>query len=77
MSATHAAEMFQSSIMSWSSNIMALGTVLSIQRSISGCQASWYSQVYSSKSATIPGGGPSLPRVRAILAAVRGEESSA
>ena len=41
MSRTHASEMFQSSIMSWSSKIITLGTFEKNHRSISGDQASW------------------------------------
>jgi hypothetical protein len=87
MSRTHDAEMFQSSIMSWSSKIMALGTVLNSQRSISGDHDSRYSHVYSSKSATTPSGiasvGASCPRVaassrrRSIRRDVDGDDSSA
>ena len=40
MSRTHDAEMFQSSIMSWSSKIIALGTTEKNHRSISGRHAS-------------------------------------
>ncbi len=57
MSSTHDAEMFQSSMMSWSSNIMAVGTVDSSQRISGSVQDSWYSRVYSSKSATSSPGG--------------------
>ena len=51
--------MFQSSIMSWSSKIIAVGTTEKNQRSTSGDHDSWYSQQYSSKSPTSSGGRPS------------------
>ena len=54
--------MFQSSWTSWSSKIIALETVDSSQRSAGSLQLSRYSDVYSSKSATSSGGGPSGPR---------------
>ena len=57
MSSTHDSDVFQSSIMSWSSKIIALGTTDSTHRSTSGCHDSWYSHVYSSKSATSSSGG--------------------
>ena len=41
MSSSHDDDVFQSSIMSWSSKIIALGTTESIQRSTSGSHASW------------------------------------
>ena len=44
MSSTHASEMFQSSIMSWSSKIIDDGTTDNSQRSTSGVHDSWYSQ---------------------------------
>ena len=43
-------DVFQSSRRSWSSSSMPVGTVDSSQRTAGGVQASWYSQVYSSKS---------------------------
>ena len=52
ISRTHESEMFQSSIMSWSSKIIAVGTTEKNQRSTSGAHDSWYSQQYSSKSPT-------------------------
>ena len=45
-------EVFQSSRTSWSSKIIDVGTVDSSQRTSGSLQDSWYSQVYSSKSAT-------------------------
>ena len=48
----HEAEMFQSSCTSWSSKIIDDGTVDSNQRTFGSVHDSWYSQVYSSKSAT-------------------------
>ncbi len=50
MSVTHVSEMFQSSIISWSSKIITLGTTESIHRSHGDDHDSWYSQVNSSKS---------------------------
>ena len=53
-----ATEMFQSSITSWSSNTITLGTVDSSHRMSGSLHASRYSCVYSSKSAiSSPGGG--------------------
>ena len=70
--------MFQSSTMSWSSKIMALGTVDMIQRSDGSDHDSWYSQVYSSKLATISGGrSESGGRKRSLRCLAPGEESSA
>ena len=48
MSSTHAWEMFQSSCTSWSSKIIAVGTVDSSQRMAGSDQLSRYSRVYSS-----------------------------
>ena len=76
--AIHASEMFQSSWTSWSSKIIALETVDSSQRSAGSLQLSRYSDVYSSKSPTSSGGGPSpWPRRAAISSLVSGETSSA
>ena len=75
--AIHASEMFQSSWTSWSSKIIALETVDSSQRSAGSLQLSRYSDVYSSKSPTSSGGGPSGPRRDAMSSFVSGETSSA
>ena len=77
MCSTQAAEVFQSSLMSWSSKIIAVGTVDSSQRSTGSPQASQYSRVYSSKSATSrPGGRPTSRRER-MKACTFSEVSSA
>src|SRR5690349_17148304 len=55
MSATHVSEMFQSSIMSWSSKIITLGTTDRSQRSHGEDHDSWYSQVNSSNPSTSSG----------------------
>ncbi len=75
--AIHAAEMFQSSWTSWSSKIIALETVDSSQRSAGSDQLSWYSAVYSSKSATSLAGGPSSRGRVAISFCVCGDTWSA
>ena len=81
MSATHVSEMFQSSIISWSSKIITLGTTDSSQRSHGEDHDSWYSQVNSSNPSTSSGGSRSCAGVAARRSAMRwratGEESSA
>jgi hypothetical protein len=67
-------EVFQSSCTSWSSKIIAVGTVDSSQRTSGSVHDSAYSQVYSSKSATCPRGGgfiPLVPRRAASRVAIR------
>jgi hypothetical protein len=74
---TQAAEVFQSSWTSWSSKIIALGTVDSSQRSTGSPHDSQYRRVYSSKSATSwPGGWP-VSRRELMNARTPGEVSSA
>ena len=51
ISATHSTDVFQSSSTSWSSKIIARGTVESSQRIAGSLHASRYSRMYSSKSA--------------------------
>ncbi len=77
MCSTQAAEVFQSSLMSWSSKIMAVGTVDSSQASTGSPQASQYSRVYSSKSATSRWGGRLTSRRERMKACTFSEVSSA
>ncbi len=56
-SASQAAEQFQSSSRSWSSQIIALGTVESSQRTGGSDHDSRYRRAYSSKSAASKPGG--------------------
>lgn len=78
MSSIQAREMFQSSMTSWSSKIIIEGSEASSQRSSSGWpQASRYSRVYSSKSATSSPGGREVSRRARMKARVRGEALSA
>jgi hypothetical protein len=77
MCSTQAAEVFQSSLMSWSSKIIAVGTVDSSQRSTGSPQASQYSRVYSSKSATSRPGGWRGSRRERMNACTSSEVSSA
>ena len=77
MCSTQAAEVFQSSLMSWSSKIMAVGTVDSSQRMTGSPQVSQYSRVYSSKSATSRPGGRVVSRRERMNARTSSEVSSA
>ena len=77
MCSTQAAEVFQSSLMSWSSKIIAVGTADSSQRSTGSPQASQYSRVYSSKSATSRPGGWRGSRRERMNACTSSEVSSA
>ena len=79
ISSTHASEMFQSSIMSWSSKIIDDGTTDKSQRSTAGVHASRYNIVYSSKSATrsVGGSSSSSSRSSSMTSSVSGEGSSA
>ena len=71
------AEVFQSSLMSWSSKIIAVGTVDSSQRRTGSPQASQYSRVYSSKSATSSPGGRLTSRRERMNSCTCSEVSSA
>ena len=55
--ATQSRDVFQSSWTSWSSKIIAVGTVDSSQRTAGSVHESWYRRQYSSKSATSSPGG--------------------
>jgi hypothetical protein len=74
---THAPEVFQSSWTSWSSKIMAEGTVESSHLMAGFFQASQYRRVYSSKSATSSPGGFFGSRRERIKSRVPTETSSA
>src|SRR6478735_4985121 len=76
-SATQSHEMFQSSITSWSSKIIALGTVESSQRMSGSLHASRYRWAYSSKSATSSPGGCDTSRRERMNSTVAGLTSSA
>ena len=72
------AEVFQSSWMSWSSKIIAVGTVRSSQRTSGSLQDSPYSSAYSAKSATWQSGRlRDVAGARRITSWVIGEVSSA
>ena len=75
--AFHAAEVFQSSWTSWSSKIIAVGTVDSSQRSVGSLHASRYSSTYSGKPHTSRPGGSLTSRRSRMNASVSGETSSA
>ena len=77
MSSTQAAEMFQSSWMSWSSITIETETVESSQRMLGSSHDSRYRRVYSSKSATSSPGGSRMSRRLRMKARVSGETSSA
>ena len=77
ISRTHSSDVFQSSWMSWSSKIIAVGTVLSSQRTLGSDHESSYRRQYSWKSATCSPGGTLVSRRCAIHFAVRGGTSSA
>ena len=62
MSSTHVFDVFQSSCTSWSSKIIADGTVESSQRMCGSDHDSRYRRVYSSKFATVSPGGTSGSR---------------
>ena len=63
ISRRHDHDVFQSSRMSWSSKIIAEGTVDSTQRITGSLQASRYSSAYSTKSLiSRPGGSSRLRR---------------
>src|SRR6478736_5860577 len=76
-SSTQASEMFQSSLSSWSSKIIADGTVASSQRMSGSDHDSRNSCVYSSKSAMASPGGSAVSRRASMNAAVSGGTSSA
>ena len=77
ISSTHASDVFQSSTTSWSSKIIADGTVDSSQRIGGSVHASRYSRVYSSKSA-IDSPAPTLgSRRERMNSSVSGDTSSA
>ena len=78
--ARQAAEVFQSSIISWSSKIIEDGMVDSSHRTWGSLQDSSYSRVYSSKSATSSSGAASSvcrSRSRCSSDCVRSVSSSA
>ena len=77
MSSTHVRDVFQSSCTSWSSKIIAEGTVESSQRMCGSDHASRYRRVYSSKLATVSPGGTSTSRVARMYSRTSGETSSA
>ena len=77
ISRRHDRDVFQSSTTSWSSNIIELGMTDRSQRASGSPQASAYSRVYSSKSATWSYGGWRGSRRLAMNARVSGEVSSA
>ena len=62
ISRTQTSDVFQSSWTSWSSKIIAEGTVESSQRIVGSPHDSRYRRVYSSKSATVSPGGTSGSR---------------
>jgi hypothetical protein len=63
--------------MSWSSKIIAVGTVESSQRTDGSTHESSYRRQYSSKSATCSPGGTLVSRRSAMKRAVAGGTSSA
>ena len=77
ISCTHVCDVFQSSWTSWSSKIIAEGTVESSQRIVGYPHDSRYSRVYSSKSATVSYGGTSGSRRERMNSLTLGETSSA
>jgi hypothetical protein len=77
MSLTHVCDVFQSSCTSWSSKIIADGTVESSQRMCGSDHAARYSRVYSSKFAIVSPGGTSGSRVARMYSATSGGTSSA
>jgi hypothetical protein len=77
MSRTQSVEVFQSSWTSWSSKIIAVGSVDSSHRTAGSDQESRYSRQYSSKSATCSPGGTAGSRREAMNSAVAGGTSSA
>ena len=77
ISSTQSIDVFQSSMTSWSSKIIADGTVESSQRIGGSLHASRYSRVYSSKSAIVSPGGLLVSRRERMNSSVSGETSSA
>jgi hypothetical protein len=77
MSRTQSVDVFQSSWMSWSSKIIAVGTVESSQRTAGSDHESRYRRQYSSKSATCSPGGTDGSRRERMNSAVAGGTSSA
>ena len=74
---TQVSEMFQSSLTSWSSKIIAVGTVESSHLVTGSLQASQYRRVYSSKSATCSPGGSFVSRRERMNSRAPSETSSA
>ena len=74
---THVFDVFQSSWTSWSSKIIADGTVESSQRMCGSDHDARYSQVYSSKFATVSYGGSSTSRAARSCSRTSGGTSSA
>ena len=77
MSSTQVRDVFQSSWTSWSSKIIAVGTVESSQRMCGSDHALRYSSVYSSKSAICSPGGTVTSRRSRICSTTSGATSSA
>ena len=77
ISATQSRDVFQSSMTSWSSKIIAVGTVESSQRTDGSHHESRYSRQYSSKSEICRPGGTSTSRRARMNSAVAGATSSA
>ena len=77
MSSTQDFDVFQSSWMSWSSKIIAEGTVESSQRMCGSVHAARYRRVYSSKFAIVSPGGTSTSRTERMYPATSGATSSA
>ena len=75
--ATQSREVFQSSMTSWSSKIIAVGTVDSSQRTAGSHHASRYRRQYSSKSEICRPGGTSTSRRARMNSSVAGATSSA
>src|SRR5919202_431209 len=76
MSRTQSVDVFQSSWTSWSSKIIAVGSVESSQRTAGSDHESRYRRQYSSKSATWSPGGTAGSRRDAMNCAVAGGSSS-
>jgi hypothetical protein len=74
---TQVSEVFQSSFTSWSSKIMADGTVESNHLVTGSLHASRYKRVYSSKSATCSPGPSPVSRRERMNSKVPSETSSA
>jgi hypothetical protein len=75
--ATQSRDVFQSSMTSWSSKIIAEGTVESSQRTAGSLHESWYRRQYSWKSAICSPGGTSTSRRARMNSSVAGATSSA